>query len=78
MMAFPRGLMRLDFGFILIFGFEDRFFFFWSSRPMMAVSDEGGVLGLCEWIEDIYTSCAHRLVNFLLLFSRFFFRLELR
>ena len=47
MMAFPRGLMRLDFGFILIFGFEDLFFFFWSSRPMIVVSNEGGLLELC-------------------------------
>ena len=37
MMGFPNGLTFLDFGFILILGIEDLFFFFWSSRPMIAV-----------------------------------------
>jgi hypothetical protein len=33
--AFPSGLTRLDLALILIFGIEERFFFFWSSRPMV-------------------------------------------
>ena len=46
MMGLPSGLARfLDFGFNLILGIEERFFFFWSSRPMMAVCETyGGVL----------------------------------
>lgn len=38
--AFPSGLTRLDFGFCLIFGIEERFFFFWSSRPIIAIVGE--------------------------------------
>lgn len=46
MMALPRGLMRLDFGFSLILGTEDRFFFFWSSRPILCIG--GGVGEVCR------------------------------
>lgn len=35
MMGFPRGLTRLDLGLSFILGIEERFFFFWSSRPML-------------------------------------------
>jgi hypothetical protein len=41
MMGLPKGLTLFDFGFILIFGIEDLFFFFWSSRPMIASSEPG-------------------------------------
>jgi hypothetical protein len=41
MIGLPSGLTFFDFGFILIFGIEDLFFFFWSSRPIIAVSDRG-------------------------------------
>lgn len=41
MMGLPKGLTLFDFGFILIFGIEDLFFFFWSSRPMIATSEPG-------------------------------------
>jgi len=46
MMGLPSGLVRfLDFGFNFILGIEERFFFFWSSRPMIAVCERyGGVL----------------------------------
>jgi hypothetical protein len=40
MIGFPRGLTLLDFGFSLIFGMEDLFFFFWSSRPIVAGLDD--------------------------------------
>jgi hypothetical protein len=36
MMGLPSGLTRLDFGFSLTLEIEDLFFFFWSSRPMIA------------------------------------------
>lgn len=36
-MALPNGLTFFDFGFILIFEIEDLFFFFCSSRPMIAI-----------------------------------------
>lgn len=39
MMGFPQGLTRLDLGLCLIFAFEERFFFFWSSRPMVDVGN---------------------------------------
>lgn len=39
MIGLPSGLTFFDFGFILIFGIEDLFFFFWSSRPMIASSE---------------------------------------
>lgn len=41
MIGLPNGLTFFDFGFILTFGIEDRFFFFCSSRPMIAVSGHG-------------------------------------
>lgn len=46
MMGLPRGLTRLLFGFILVLGIEDLFFFFWSSRPMVtwAVADGESLL----------------------------------
>lgn len=36
--GFPKGLTLFDFGFILIFGIEDLFFFFCNSRPILAWS----------------------------------------
>jgi hypothetical protein len=47
MIGLPNGLTFFDFGFILTFGIEDLFFFFCSSRPMIAVS-ECGELSLYE------------------------------
>lgn len=37
MIAFPSGLTLFDFGFCRTLEIEDLFFFFWSSRPMIAV-----------------------------------------
>jgi hypothetical protein len=45
-MGLPKGLTLFDLGFILIFGIEDLFFFFWSSRPMMATSECGEFVGV--------------------------------
>jgi hypothetical protein len=57
MMGFPRGLTRfLDLGFCFTLGIEERFFFFWSSRPMIAVVREEKVVKtlsfsywICSW-----------------------------
>jgi len=45
MMAFPSGLTRLLFGLCFTFGMLERFFFFWSSRPILMAWDGGGVGG---------------------------------
>lgn len=37
MMGFPSGLTRFDLGFCRTFAIEDLFFFFWSSRPIIAM-----------------------------------------
>lgn len=36
MMGFPSGLTFFDLGFCRTLAIEDLFFFFWSSRPMVA------------------------------------------
>ncbi len=36
-MAFPRTGCFLDFGLCFTFEIEERFFFFWSSRPMVGL-----------------------------------------
>jgi hypothetical protein len=46
MIGLPSGLTFFDFGFILIFGIEDLFFFFWSSRLMIAVSERGKLVAV--------------------------------
>jgi hypothetical protein len=52
MIGLPNGLTFFDFGFILAFGIEDLFFFFCSSRPMIAVS-ECGELSLYETTKNL-------------------------
>jgi hypothetical protein len=52
MIGLPNGLTFFDFGFILTFGIEDLFFFFCSSRPMIAVS-ECGELSLYETTKNL-------------------------
>jgi hypothetical protein len=45
MMGFPSGLTFFDFGLSFIFGIEDLFFFFWSSRPIFAAVRGGWWVG---------------------------------